>query len=56
MIRESHPDLYLFSNDYPHIEGGRDPLGRFTANLDGFDESVDERFYAGNMRRLLDAS
>ena len=53
MIRESHPDLYLFSSDYPHIEGGRDPLGRFSASLDGFDESVQERFYAGNMRRLL---
>ena len=56
MIRESHPDLYLFSSDYPHIEGGRDPLGRFTASLDGFDESVNEQFYAGNMRRLLGAA
>ena len=56
MIRESNPDLYLFSSDYPHIEGGRDPLGRFTVSLDGFDESVNEKFYAGNMRRLLGAA
>jgi hypothetical protein len=33
MIRDSNPDLYLFSSDYPHIEGGRDPLGRFTTSL-----------------------
>ena len=25
MVRDSNPDLYLFSSDYPHIEGGRDP-------------------------------
>jgi predicted TIM-barrel fold metal-dependent hydrolase len=53
MIRDSNPDLYLFSSDYPHIEGGRDPLGRFSASLRGFGPDVDEKFYAGNMRRLL---
>ncbi len=53
MIRDSNPDLYLFSSDYPHIEGGRDPLGRFTTSLRGFGADVDEKFYAGNMRRLL---
>ena len=25
----SHDDLYLFSSDYPHVEGGKDPIGRF---------------------------
>lgn len=55
LIRESSPDLYLFSSDYPHIEGGRDPLARFRASLEGFDEGVLERFYAGNLRRLLTA-
>jgi uncharacterized protein len=56
MIRDSNPDLYLFSSDYPHIEGGRDPLGRFTTSLRGFGTDVDEKFYAGNMRRLLSAA
>jgi predicted TIM-barrel fold metal-dependent hydrolase len=53
MIRDSNPDLYLFSSDYPHIEGGRDPLGRFTTSLRGLGPDVDHKFYAGNMRRLL---
>ena len=56
MIRDSNPDLYLFSSDYPHIEGGRDPLGRFTTSLRGFGADVDDKFYAGNMRRLLSAA
>jgi predicted TIM-barrel fold metal-dependent hydrolase len=53
MIRESNADLYLFSSDYPHIEGGRNPLGRFGTSLEGFDEDVLERFYSGNMARLF---
>jgi len=28
-IDQSNPDLYLFSSDYPHIEGGRNPIARF---------------------------
>jgi len=53
MIRDSNPDLYLFSSDYPHIEGGRNPLGRFSASLDGFSDEVLEQFYSGNMMRLI---
>ena len=55
LINQSSPDLYLFSSDYPHIEGGRNPLGRFGASLEGFGEDVLDRFYAGNMARLIDA-
>jgi len=53
MIRESNDELYLFSSDYPHIEGGRNPLGRFEASLEGFAESTLERFYSTNMAKLL---
>ena len=55
LIDQSNPDLYLFSSDYPHIEGGRNPLGRFGASLEGFGEDVLQKFYAGNMARLIDA-
>ncbi len=30
LVSESCAELYLFSSDYPHAEGGRDPIGRFT--------------------------
>lgn len=55
MIRESNPDLYLFSSDYPHIEGGRNPLGRFDSSLEGLDQSVVEKFYSQNMADLIGA-
>lgn len=53
MIRESDPNLYLFSSDYPHTEGGRNPLGRFESSLAGVDDEARDLFYAGNMARLL---
>lgn len=55
MIRESNEHLYLFSSDYPHNEGGRNPLGRFEASLAGFDHDVREHFYSRNMERLIGA-
>ena len=54
MVRDSNPDLYLFSSDYPHIEGGKDPLGRFEASLTGCSDDVMQKFLSGNMRRLLE--
>ncbi|WP_419864368.1 amidohydrolase family protein [Candidatus Poriferisodalis sp.] len=53
MIRESNEHLYMFSSDYPHIEGGRNPLGRFNASLEGFDGGVLDRFFADNMAELI---
>ncbi len=46
--RESDPALYLFSSDYPHAEGGRDPLGRFDRSLAESPAEVVDAFYAGN--------
>jgi len=53
--RESDPRLYLFSSDYPHAEGGRDPMGRFDRSFAGAaaDESVIDGFYAENARAWL---
>ena len=53
LLRESNPDLYLFSSDYPHVEGGRNPIGRFSTSLAGFDDDVLERFYSANLARLI---
>ena len=55
LIRESMPELYLFSSDYPHAEGGRDPIGRFNRALAGIDEADQARFFAGNFRDLFGA-
>lgn len=53
LIRESAPELYLFSSDYPHIEGGRNPIGRFETSLGDLPQSVRDQFYAENFLRLL---
>ncbi len=52
-IDQSNPDLYLFSSDYPHIEGGRNPIGRFETALEGRSEAVKEAFYAENFLRIF---
>src|SRR4030095_5668071 len=53
LCRTSDPHLYLFSSDYPHAEGGRDPLGRFTKSLAGVNDSVAAGFFAENAREWL---
>ena len=47
------PDVCLFSSDYPHVEGGRDPYGRFERSLGDRDETVRAKFYAENMIDLM---
>jgi predicted TIM-barrel fold metal-dependent hydrolase len=47
------PDVCLFSSDYPHLEGGRDPYGRFERSLGERDETVKQKFYADNMIDLM---
>lgn len=47
-MAESDPRLYLFSSDYPHAEGGRDPMGRFDRALTGSSEATRSAFYATN--------
>lgn len=52
-IDQSNPDLYLFSSDYPHIEGGRNPIGRFEAALADRGDVVRDKFYAENFLRIF---
>jgi predicted TIM-barrel fold metal-dependent hydrolase len=53
MIEQAGPELFLFSSDYPHPEGGRDPLGRFERELDGHPDDVKERFYSRNFAEMM---
>jgi predicted TIM-barrel fold metal-dependent hydrolase len=53
LIRESADDLYLFSSDYPHHEGGRNPIGRFEDSLGDLPDSTRQRFYADNFLKVL---
>jgi predicted TIM-barrel fold metal-dependent hydrolase len=53
LIRQSDSRLYLFSSDYPHAEGGRQPLERFSASLAGCDEAAQSHFYSENFARMF---
>jgi predicted TIM-barrel fold metal-dependent hydrolase len=47
------PRLFMFSSDYPHAEGGRDPLGRFERSLADTPAEVTAAFFAGNAAEWL---
>ncbi|WP_372088892.1 hypothetical protein P7L79_19665 [Tistrella mobilis] len=53
MIRASDSRLYAFSTDYPHIEGGRDPIASFDATMADCTEAQRAAFYAGNFLRVF---
>ena len=43
----------MFSSDYPHPEGGKDPLAKFKEALLTTAGDVQSRFYHDNMAELL---
>ena len=48
IVEQAGPEVCLFSSDYPHVEGGRNPLHRFDASLAGVDATAQRRFYFDN--------
>jgi predicted TIM-barrel fold metal-dependent hydrolase len=56
LIDQSNPDLYLFSSDYPHIEGGRNPIARFEKSLGQRTDVVRDKFYSENFLRVFPAA
>jgi predicted TIM-barrel fold metal-dependent hydrolase len=53
MIEQAGPELFMFSTDYPHPEGGRDPKAKFEDTMASVGEGDLERFYYGNMAELI---
>ena len=53
LIRESHAGLYLFSSDYPHHEGSKNPIERFEGFLDGASDDDKSKFYSENFERIF---
>jgi predicted TIM-barrel fold metal-dependent hydrolase len=53
LIEQAGPELFLFSSDYPHPEGGHDPLGRFERSLANTDDDAKERFYSRNFVEMM---
>ena len=52
IIEQSGPEICMFSSDYPHVEGGRNPLRRFDAEVAHLDAETRDRFYRANFEDL----
>jgi predicted TIM-barrel fold metal-dependent hydrolase len=55
IIEQSGEEICLFSSDYPHVEGGRNPLRRFDESLTRLPESAKRRFFHDNFVDLMGA-
>ena len=53
IIRNSGEEMLLFSSDFPHVEGGRNPLKRFNDALEGCSPQAVQRFYCDNFIDLM---
>jgi predicted TIM-barrel fold metal-dependent hydrolase len=53
IIEHTGAQVPMFSSDYPHVEGGRNPVKRFDTSLAGCDEVTRDAFYAGNFADLM---
>ena len=53
MIRDAGDDVFLFSSDYPHPEGGRDPMRKFEDTLQGISEDAKDCFYRRNFEAMM---
>jgi predicted TIM-barrel fold metal-dependent hydrolase len=55
IIENTAEEMCLFSSDFPHIEGGRNPLKRFNDSLAGVSESARRKFFRDNFIDLMGA-
>jgi hypothetical protein len=55
MIQQAGAELFLFSTDFPHPEGGRDPLKRYGNSIAEYKipEAQQHCFYTSNFNDLM---
>ena len=56
IVAQSAPEICMFSSDYPHVEGGRNPKGRFDRSTADLPEPHREGFFRENFEDLLGAA
>jgi len=53
IIQQAGEEILMISSDYPHIEGGRNPIKRFEDSMRDISDEARERFYAQNFSELI---
>ena len=56
IVENAGEEVCLFSSDYPHVEGGRNPLKRFDATVGRLSERAQRRFFHDNFEDLMGAA
>jgi predicted TIM-barrel fold metal-dependent hydrolase len=51
--RYGFEDVFCYASDFPHHEGGKDPMGNFAKSLAGKSHNVLKKFFVENGRSLL---
>jgi predicted TIM-barrel fold metal-dependent hydrolase len=46
-------EVYCYASDFPHHEGGKDPIGRFVKSLEGHSQDTLRKFFVENGKVLL---
>ena len=52
IIEQAGPDVCMFSSDFPHVEGGRNPLRRFDNEVAHLDADVQDAFFRTNFESM----
>ncbi|MCH9675565.1 MAG: amidohydrolase [Gammaproteobacteria bacterium] len=55
IIEQAGPQMCMFSSDFPHVEGGRNPMRRFQNATDGLPQDTLDNFYRRNFESLMGA-
>lgn len=55
IMQNTSEDMLLFSSDFPHVEGGRNPIKRFEDNLVDINARAKQGFYRDNFISLMGA-
>ena len=56
IVSQAGEEVCLFSSDYPHVEGGRNPIRRFEGTMKDVSQNAVERFYRLNFEDLMGES
>lgn len=51
--RHGLEDVYVYSSDYPHLEGSRDPIGKFRKHLERLPAAYAKKFFVENGKWLF---
>ena len=53
IIENAGPELIVFASDFPHPEGGSDPIAKFEASMTDCNDATLAAFYRGNIAEFM---